>query len=165
MQSFLVALNSFLEDTCVLVVIAYLLTRGQILSLVFTEDERRPWRDRLRAGLLLGAVGATEYLFPNQRAPYVPQTLFVTFAAVACGFRVSAITAFVILVAALPTIAGHPPGEIIALTLSVAVSLGVGSLLFQSRRFASGSDAGLLPAFTAGLVAQTGAVEIGRAHV
>src|SRR5262249_41488576 len=94
MDAYSRAINDFVEDTCVIVVVAYLLTRGPMLALLF--QERLTGRKVVWLGLILGAVGLTEIAFPGARFPYVTDTLIVTFAAVNRGLGVSLITASVV---------------------------------------------------------------------
>lgn len=75
--------SDFIEDTSVVVVFAYLLARGGILPTLFREHATRA--GRLRAGLVLGAIALTEVLFPNERYPYIIDTLATTFAMFTAG--------------------------------------------------------------------------------
>src|SRR5579872_6492426 len=68
-------INSFIEDTCVVVVIAYLLTRGRMLALLTSEPRTRAGIWSL--GIVFGVVGLTESIFPGARFPYVTHTLIV----------------------------------------------------------------------------------------
>jgi hypothetical protein len=161
MQQLMLTINAFVEDTSVVVVVAYLLTRGRVLQLLLSEHRGRS-RDSILAGVLLGAAGATEYLFPNQRYPYVPQTLFTTFAALAGGPRVGVTAALVVLIAGIPAMAARPE-ELFALGLAVSMSVLVG---WGVRRW---TNAGVIPArrlgaaLTAGVAAQAGAVAMHQA--
>lgn len=110
-------INAFIEDTCVLVVVAYLLTRGPLLTILLKPSPTN--REQYVLGLLLGVFGATEYLFPHLRYPYVTQTLFVTFAALAVGGRVGGMASLVILCAAL--FRREVPANVITLTLGLSV--------------------------------------------
>ena len=92
----LAAINAFLEDTCVIVVVAYLLTRGHLFALLTAEH--RAWRGVVVLGSVLGVIGITEDVFPGARYPYVTETLVLTFTMLACGPRVGFVTAFVICV-------------------------------------------------------------------
>jgi hypothetical protein len=56
-------INAFIEDTCVLVAVAYLLARGRMLSLLFCE--RLPRWKTASLGAVLGLVGLTEVAFPK----------------------------------------------------------------------------------------------------
>jgi len=85
------AVNAFIEDTCVLIVVAYLLVRGGMLDLLFQQRLAR--REALYLGLILGLIGLTETIFPGARYPYVTSTLIVTFASVTGGLRTGLVTA------------------------------------------------------------------------
>src|SRR6476620_4810455 len=94
MGAYVRTINAFIEDTCVIVVLAYLLTRGRLLTLLFQKRSTNPKAGLL--GLILGAIGLTEVVFPGARFPYVTHTLIVTFAALNGGLRASLITASVV---------------------------------------------------------------------
>ncbi len=87
-------INAFIEDSSVIVVVAYLLARGRMLQLLFAE--RRDLRGSLFLGLILGLIGLTEAVFPGKRQPYVADTLLVIFATLAGGLRVGLIAATVL---------------------------------------------------------------------
>lgn len=76
-------LNAFLEDTCVLVTMAYLLSRGPLLPRIF--DGRRNRHDQIALALVFSLIGASELIFPGDRQPYVPATLAASFAGYAGG--------------------------------------------------------------------------------
>lgn len=79
----LATVNAFIEDTCVLLVIAYSLGRSPLLGLLFDSKGRgsRIWL--LIA--LCGLIASTEAVFPNSRAPYVTSTLMIALAFVLGG--------------------------------------------------------------------------------
>jgi LytS/YehU family sensor histidine kinase len=87
-------INAFVEDTCVIIVVAYLLARGRLLVLLFQRS--LPWRQALTLGVILGFVGLTEAIFPGLRLPYVTSTLIVMYAGMAGGMRVGLIAAAVV---------------------------------------------------------------------
>src|SRR5579862_3309337 len=91
--------HTFIADTCVLVVIAYLMARGRTLALLFREH--LTWRETAALSLLMGLLGLTEVIFPDARFPYATHTLFVTFAAMAGGLNVGLITAAIVSTGAL----------------------------------------------------------------
>ena len=105
MAHFVPAINAFIEDTCVLIAIAYLLARGGALALLFPS--RPSLRNDTTLGLLLGMVGLTEIIFPGARSPYVLHALIVTFATLIGGLRVGLIAATVVALAA--TVLQTPP--------------------------------------------------------
>jgi len=96
---FIRALNAFIEDTCVLVAVAFLLARGRMLALLFRE-RRTPW-ESLYLGVVLGIIGVTEEAFPGARTPYLMDSLMVTFAALTGGPVVSLVTVVLITAVAL----------------------------------------------------------------
>jgi LytS/YehU family sensor histidine kinase len=83
--------NAFLEDTCVLVTLAYLLSRGALLPRIF-DRRRRRW-DQVALALVFCLIGASDLLFPGDRRPYVPATLATTFAGYAGGADLGLLTA------------------------------------------------------------------------
>lgn len=85
---------TFIADTCILVVIGYLLVRGRMLALLSRPRTTLP--EAMLLGLLLGLVGLLEALLPDTRFFYATHTLFVTFAAIVGGMYVGLITAAVV---------------------------------------------------------------------
>ncbi|HLK58266.1 MAG TPA: histidine kinase [Chthonomonadaceae bacterium] len=81
----------FIKDTCVLVVVAYLLSRGRLLRLLFRE--RLSLREVLILGICLGLAGLSLTLFPDARVPYAVPTLFITFATLVGGLPTGLVTA------------------------------------------------------------------------
>jgi LytS/YehU family sensor histidine kinase len=81
MDAIIGAINAFIEDTAVLVMVAYLLARGRVLRLLFRE--RLTLWEASYLGMILGLVGVTEAIFPGARFPYTTHTLIVTFATLA----------------------------------------------------------------------------------
>ena len=65
MNVYIQALNAFLEDTCVLIVIAYLLARGRLLAILF--ETHLMGRKIITLGSVLGLIGLSEALFPGAR--------------------------------------------------------------------------------------------------
>ena len=78
-------LYNFIADTCILVVIAYLLARGRMLTLLFQESLTSC--EVLLLGFVMGLVGLVEAIFPDAALPYATHTLFVIFATIVGGFR------------------------------------------------------------------------------
>ncbi len=141
MSYYLSILNAFIEDTCVLAVVAYLLARGPMLSLL--RGERKTGRDAITLGLILGLVGLTEVIFPGARAPYVMHTLIVTFATLVGGMRVGLIAAGTVF-AGIGVLNMRQGWLDSALTLLVTVLLSEAIRLAFARRYSllSGSVAG-----------------------
>lgn len=92
-------INAFLEDSCVIVVIAYLLARGRVLALL--SKERRTARETVLLGALLGAGGLTEVIFPGGRAPFVVHSLLIAFAGLTGGVTLGATAIVVVLIGVL----------------------------------------------------------------
>jgi len=142
-------LNAFLEDTCVLVVIAYLLARGRLLVTLF--EVRLSGRNTVTLGIVLGLIGLTEALFPGARYPYVTNTLIIAFAGFTSGLSVALIAAGVMVLGA----AVFQSPVIVTETLcSVVISALVGSLAGRLVRDRHHPFFGLLT----GLFAQMSAV-------
>ncbi|MGC8668257.1 MAG: sensor histidine kinase [Chthonomonadales bacterium] len=80
-------IRTFIEDTGLLIALAYLLTRGRTLIRLF--ERRLGLKDELLLGIVMGALGLTEAVSPGARFPYSAHTLLVTFAAVAWNPPVS----------------------------------------------------------------------------
>lgn len=148
MNIYFSAINAFIEDSCVLVVVAYLLARGQMLRLLFAE--RRDLRSSLLLGLILGLIGLTEAVFPGKRQPYVADTLLVIFATLVGGVRVGLVATVVLnLGAALFEV---PTADIVTLATTftcVFLTEGIAHLFVHRQRPLCG--------FVAGIGAQMGA--------
>jgi len=87
-------LVSLLKDTCLLVVIAYLLSRGGLLRLLFRD--RLTLRQNALLGCVLGLVGVAVSLIPGDPFKFGTHTLFTTFATFVGGWPVGAITAVIV---------------------------------------------------------------------
>ena len=136
-------INSFIEDTCVLVAVAYLLARGRLLSLLFRE-RLPPWKSAY-LGAVLGLVGLTEVAFPGARLPYATHTLIVTFAVLAAGPRAALVAGGVVSLGAFtlksPSAASAMVGAMFASALAAEV---VRHLLTTRHRLLVGGIAGLV---------------------
>jgi LytS/YehU family sensor histidine kinase len=109
-------INAFLEDTCVLVTLAYLLSRGPLLPRLF--DRRRSRRDGALLALFFGLTGASDLLFPDARLPYVPSTLIMSLAGYVGGPGLGLLSAGVMAVPfALKTLDGGSPVRMAAAIL------------------------------------------------
>lgn len=145
MSAYLPIINAFIEDTCVLVVIAYLLARGRLLSQLFSEARSR-YR-LLYLGAIFGLIGVTEVVFPGARSPYILHTLIITFASLTCGIGVGLVAAAIVTLCA-----GlfHTVPVVLHTTLILVFSAAVGEAV---RRVYM--DRGSLPrALLAGMTAQ-----------
>jgi signal transduction histidine kinase len=143
MGAYIRTINAFIEDTCVIVVLAYLLTRGRLLTLLVQKRSPHPKAGLL--GLILGAIGLTEVIFPGARFPYVTHTLIVTFAALNGGLRASLITAGVVAAGAAlfqspEMVAGLIPALVASALLGEAVRRTIG----VRHRLIGGWGAGML---------------------
>jgi signal transduction histidine kinase len=137
------SVNAFIEDTCVVIVLSYLLTRGRLLVLLFRK--RLSGREAGSLGLLLGVIGMTEVAFPGARFPYVAHTLIVTFAALNAGLAVGLVTAAVVALGAFtfqaPVVAAAAlPAVIVSACLGEAVRRVIG----PRDRMVGGLMAGML---------------------
>ena len=135
-------INAFIEDSSVIVVVAYLLVRGRMLGLLFAE--RRDLSSSLFLGLILGLIGLTEAVFPGKRQPYVADTLLIIFATVVGGLRVGLIASAVISLGA--TLFEAPFADMITLATTCAGALfaeGIARLFPDRRRPLCGLATGI----------------------
>lgn len=149
--------NAFLEDTCVLVTAAYLLSRGSLLPKLF--DQRRSRRDQLALALIFGLIGASDLLFPGDRLPYVPSTLAASFAGYAGGLGLGLLSAGVMVVLFIAAgLAGGPHLPPLPGAFAVLAALVGAAAAWGERRAAGDRWPRLLPlllgAFAAGAVAE-----------
>lgn len=141
--------NAFIEDTCVIIVVAFLLARGKMLALM--DQSKRSRRQIFYLGVVFGLIGLTETIFPGARYPYVANTLIVTFAAVTAGLAPALIAGCLIAVASL----FFQPLQSVLNTLgtdvlSALVGAGVASICSSWRA--------PLRSFAAGIAAQASAI-------
>ncbi len=151
MNAYFSVINAFIEDSSVIVVVAYLLARGRMLRLLFTE--RRDLRSSLFLGLILGLIGLTEAVFPGKRQPYVADTLLVIFATLVGGLRVGMVAAVVMSLGA--ALFEAPFADMITLLTTFASALFAEGIarFFPDRRLP-------LCGFATGVGAQTGAAGV-----
>lgn len=116
-------LNAFLEDTCVLVAIGFVIVRGRLFDALFGPDAT-PWL----AGGLFGMLGATEYLLPGGRDPYALDTLAVVVSMLAVGWRASLLTALISAAGAIATLPLHDASPLAGIASAYVVALGVSRL-------------------------------------
>jgi LytS/YehU family sensor histidine kinase len=145
MNALFTTINAFIEDTCVLIVIAYALARGKTLTLL-SHPQRNAWA-MWRLGLIFGVFGVTEAIFPGARFPYVTHTLMTTFATLVGGVHVGLIVAGIV---TLGTLLLRPHQIIFATVLAVAASIAAG---WMTRRIAK-HPYRLASGFVAGMIAQ-----------
>lgn len=167
-------INRFLEDTCVIVTVAFLLSRGSLMPRLFSE--RRGLRDQLILGVVFAVIGASEFLFPGDRYPYVAYTLAIAFAGYAGGLTVGlAAAALLIAVDAITALADSTHFAFRAYAPSAFAAALIGAAcaeIWQWRRKLSQGDhwrlAVLLSgAFAAGALAEAfhGIMELASAGV
>ena len=121
-------INRFLEDTCVLATVAYLLSRGGLLPKLF--DTARRQRDQVALALVFALIGGSEILFPGERYPYVIFTLAASFAGYAGGLRLGLLSAgFMLALVALAVLTrvGHflPVNYLLSVPTAALVGSGV----------------------------------------
>ncbi|MCC2668062.1 MAG: putative regulator of cell autolysis [Armatimonadetes bacterium] len=116
-------INEFIESTCVIVVIAYLLKRGPMIALLVQERLRR--KHIFLLGGALGLAGLVEVGFAADRAPYDTYTLIITFAALRGGWPVGLVTTAGVMVGA----AIWQPLSLVRVTLSALAAVGLGALV------------------------------------
>lgn len=117
-------INDFLASTCVLIVVAYLLTRAPFVALL--APDRRTVRQSLLLGIVFGIVGVLELIFASERFPYDTYTLIVTLAALRGGWRTGFVTAGCIAVAAICFLTEPALARTL---LSVLCSAGIGVIV------------------------------------
>jgi LytS/YehU family sensor histidine kinase len=138
-------LYNFIADTCILVVIAYLLARGRMLTLLFRENLTPG--EVFHLGLIMGLVGLMEAIFPDVGLPYATHTLFVIFATIIGGLRVGLVTAAIVTLGAF-FLQAH---ELVVPTmLAVLISAYLGKLV----RLAHTIPSRLVGGFVVGALAQ-----------
>ena len=91
-------LNEFIEDSAVIAATAYVCARGSVLHGVFRD--KRTLAETLRLGLIFGAIAATEVLFPEERYPFMTDTLTTAFVTYMAGPLMGLVCAVVVTLAA-----------------------------------------------------------------
>ncbi|HLK15668.1 MAG TPA: histidine kinase, partial [Fimbriimonadaceae bacterium] len=109
----IVTVNSFLEDTCVLVATAYLLVRGPF---------ERVFASPIVSGLIFGAAGASEAVFPSARFPYASHTLACACATAFVSWPAGAIAALITISAGFLL---RSPQTALAMSIQVAVTVPI----------------------------------------
>ena len=142
MHTLLYGLNAFLEDSCVLIAVAYLLTRGSLLALLLAT--KRTHYEEALLGAIFAIVGVLQDLVPDARYPYAAPALIVTFAALAAGARTAGMAAIGVCGGILIF---RPPIYAFFTLPAVLVSLVIAGIL-------RGAPATLRRAFLAGSLAQ-----------
>ena len=151
MNGYFQMINAFIEDTCVIIVLAYLLARGGMLAMVF--NSRRTRRESLYLGAIFGLIGLTEVIFPGARYPYVTNTLIVSFAAFMVGLSPALLATCLIALTSLcfqsaPNVARTLGAD----GLSALIGAGFGFAFANRKRPGQ--------AFLAGVCAQSAAVAL-----
>jgi len=146
MTGFLTTANAFIEDTCVIIVIAHLLTRmGPLAAL--SQVRLSQWR-MWQLGILFGVIGLSEPLFPGARFPYVMHTLVATYASLVGGLLVGLIVMGIVTIGAVFL---HPTtalGAAVAVTFSTLVGASMWRLN-RGRHF-------LMAGLASGTIVQAG---------
>jgi hypothetical protein len=120
-------INRFLEDTCVIATLAYLISRGSLLPKLFNRKASR-W-DLLALAMILGFAGGSELVFPGERYPYVPFTLAASFAGFVGGIRLGSMSSAVMLaLAAVAILTGTQHFRLSVYCLSVLSATVAGSV-------------------------------------
>lgn len=91
-------INEFIESTCVIVVMAYLIKRGPLIAILIQERLHR--NQVLLLGGALGLIGLVELGFAGDRSPYDTYALIVTFATLRGGWAVGLVATLGILAGA-----------------------------------------------------------------
>ncbi len=131
LPQWLATTNAFIEDTCVIFAVTYLLSRGKTLESLVPVG----WRRSLTFGALLGSVAASEVVFPGMRAPYVSHTLVVCFASVLGGWLMAVpVIAIVTLCSLLINPLTMALDNVIVLTVVAAASIASDRLISHSRQ-------------------------------
>lgn len=133
------AVYAFIADTCILVVIAYLLARGKTLTLLFSDNLSRG--QVLLLGFAMGAMGLVEAVFPAAGLPYATHTLFVIFATVIGGLPVGLISAAVVTIGAY-LFQAHM--LVVPTMLAVLISALLGKLVWRAKTVRARLVAGTL---------------------
>jgi LytS/YehU family sensor histidine kinase len=131
----------FIRDTCVLVVVAYLLTRGRMLRLLF--QRRLPPPQTFGLGIVLGLMGGSESLFQDAPFVYATHTLSVVFATMVGGLPVGLIAAAVISLGVAFQTPERLLTSILVLLLSAAVTRILRRVETIPQRLTSGFLAGV----------------------
>src|SRR6476620_1671628 len=94
MDAYLSYVADFIQDTCVVVVFAYLLTRLRIVRILLREQIST--RQASILGIILGLIGLTERFIPQVGFKYASESLCIAFAASIGGLPVVLITALIL---------------------------------------------------------------------
>jgi hypothetical protein len=105
-----VSVNSFIEDTAVLVAAAFLIVRGPLERLLANP---------FLSGLAFGVIAGSEAVFPNARFPYASHTLGCALITVLAGWRGGAISAIIALVASF--LLGPTAATVVGIQVTITV--------------------------------------------
>lgn len=142
MPSFWV-INRFLEDTCVITALAYLISRGALLPRLF--DNRQRNRDLILLAIVFGLAGGSELVFPGDRYPYITFTLMASFAGYAGGPKLGGLTIIVMIaLVILGTLLGkaHLSFGLYILSISSACLIGACAALLRTKLEQAQHDSG-----------------------
>lgn len=155
-------INDFLEDTCIVMVLAYLLSRGNLLITLFDVKRRR--RDQIALAIIFGLIGGSEMIFPGERYPYVTFTLASAFAGYAGGLLLGILTASVMtLLGVIALLVGGMPLLFPLYILSIFSAALIGSAILALRHLWENWRGRHVRKYTAFLVGATLAGAAGEA--
>ena len=139
--------NSFIEDTCVVVTVAWGMTRVKgFVSFLGGESPDR----RSLLGIVFGLLATSEVIFPGARSPYVFHTLIVCLAQFIGG---PVVAMWVVAVATLAAVGIHGMPQAVQ-TASVLVAAGVVTEAF--RRLWRGRQSPILVGIAGGVAQGVG---------
>jgi sensor histidine kinase YesM len=87
-------LNAYVEDTCVLVTLAFLLARGKVLNWITHPGVRTS--DSVWLGILFGLIASSEVVLPYARLPYLTSSVVGSLVAVFAD-NVGAVACFAVI--------------------------------------------------------------------
>ena len=138
--------NSFIEDSCVLFAIAFLLARGRILQWMLNPN--RKVSSAIFLALILGVIGGSEAVIPGSRYPYISSTLMAAVVAMIGSWMLSAVALAIIIGAFLST---HDPAAAAAAAVAFVVASAAVVLM---RRFGQRPITSAVLGFVVGALAQ-----------
>ena len=144
MSNFLIpsfsVINRFLEDTCVITALAYVISRGVLLPRLFDSEQKN--RDLFVLALIFGLAGGSELVFPGDRYPYVTFTLMASFAGYAGGLKLGGLTIIVMIgLVVIGLLSGkiHLSFTLYILSILSACLIGAGIAFLRKRVEAAGA--------------------------
>lgn len=131
LQGWTATVNAFIEDTCVIFAVTYLLSRGRTIEQI---SSRKPWAKAAVMATVMGLLGASEVVFPTMRAPYVSHVLAICLTALMAQWSIvmgaiGVVTAFALFLDPLP----RAVETMFLLLLVAAASKILNRLLHETR--------------------------------